>query len=85
MDRYERQGGSVNIFIFDDGMQIWDEEEQEIRKAYYDRNNIGWTARPKHNHEGFIRKGRFKKVCPGPQLRYCGEQRLILGIQHELW
>jgi len=60
--RYERQGGSVNIFIFDDGMQIWDEEEQEIRKAYYDRNNIGWTARPKHNHEGFIRKGRFKKV-----------------------
>lgn len=60
--RYERQGGSVNIFIFDDGMQIWDEEEQEIRKAYYDRNNIGWTARPKHNHEGFIRKGRFKKA-----------------------
>jgi hypothetical protein len=60
--RYERQGGSVNIFIFDDGMQIWDEEEQEIRKAYYDRNNIGWTARPKHNHEGFVRKGRFKKV-----------------------
>jgi hypothetical protein len=59
---YERQGGSVNIFIFDDGMQIWDEEEQEIRKAYYDRNNIGWTARPKHGHEGFIRKGRFKKV-----------------------
>ena len=43
-------------------MQLWDEEEQEIRKAYYDRNNIGWTARPKHNHNGFIRKGRFKKV-----------------------
>jgi len=59
---YERQGGSVNIFIFDDGMQIWDEEEQEIRKAYYDRNNIGWTARPKHGADGFIRKGRFKKV-----------------------
>ena len=83
MDRYERQGGSVNIFIFDDGMQIWDEEEQEIRKAYYDRNNIGWTARPKHNHEGFIRKGRFKKVCL--LVLNCGEQRLILGIQHELW
>ncbi|WVR04424.1 hypothetical protein IAU60_001426 [Kwoniella sp. DSM 27419] len=59
---YERQGGSVNIFVFDDGMQIWDEEEQEIRKAYYDRNNIGWTARPKHNADGFIRKGRFKKA-----------------------
>ncbi|WVW78745.1 hypothetical protein I302_100705 [Kwoniella bestiolae CBS 10118] len=59
---YERQGGSVNIFVFDDGMQLWDEEEQEIRKAYYDRNNIGWTARPKHGKDGFIRKGRFKKA-----------------------
>ena len=62
---YERQGGSVNIFMFDDGMQIWDEEEQEIRKAYYDRNNIGWTARPKHGADGYIRKGRFKKVSIG--------------------
>ncbi len=60
--RYERQGGSVNIFVFDDGMQIWDAEEQEIRKAYYDRNNIGWTSRPKHGKDGYIRKGRFKKV-----------------------
>ncbi|TYJ52433.1 hypothetical protein B9479_006974 [Cryptococcus floricola] len=59
---YERQGGSVNIFVFDDGMQLWEEEEQEIRKAYYDRNNIGWTARPKHGKDGFIRKGRFKKA-----------------------
>ncbi len=49
--------------MFDDGMQIWDAEEQEIRKAYYDRNNIGWTARPKHGKDGYVRKGRFKKVC----------------------
>jgi hypothetical protein len=62
---YERQGGSVNIFICDDGMQLWDEEEAQIRQAYYDRNNIGWTARPKHGQDGFIRKGRFKKVSPG--------------------
>ncbi|KAE8540332.1 hypothetical protein D1P53_003277 [Cryptococcus gattii VGV] len=54
--------GSVNIFVFDDGMQLWDEEEREIRKAYYDRNNIGWTARPKHGQNGYIRKGRFKKA-----------------------
>ncbi len=59
---YERQGGSVNIFVCDDGMQIWDPEEAEIRQAYYDRNNIGWTARPKHGKDGYIRKGRFKKV-----------------------
>ena len=52
----------MNIFVFDDGMQIWDAEEQEIRKAYYDRNNIGWTSRPKHGKDGYIRKGRFKKV-----------------------
>jgi hypothetical protein len=76
---YERQGGSVNIFLFDDGMQIWDEEEQEIRKAYYDRNNIGWTARPKHGANGYIRKGRFKKVC------HNAVATLILGFQHELW
>ncbi|GFZ49140.1 hypothetical protein JCM24511_06890 [Saitozyma sp. JCM 24511] len=59
---YERQGGSVNIMVFDDGMQIWDKEEQDIRKAYYDRNNIGWTARPKHGANGYIRPGRFKKA-----------------------
>ncbi|GHJ84242.1 hypothetical protein NliqN6_0644 [Naganishia liquefaciens] len=62
MGTYERQGGSVNIVICDDGMQIWEEEEAERRKAYYERNNIGWCARPKHNHEGFIRKGKFKKA-----------------------
>lgn len=72
---YERQGGSVNIFIYDDGMQIWDNEEQEIRKAYYDRNNIGWTARPKHGHNGFTRTGRFKKAS-------CGSY--ILRIRHTL-
>ncbi|WVO23791.1 uncharacterized protein IAS62_005148 [Cryptococcus decagattii] len=60
--KYERQVGSVNIFVYDDGMQLWDEEEREIRKAYYDRNNIGWTARLKHGQNGYIRKGRFKKA-----------------------
>ncbi|KAJ9105388.1 hypothetical protein QFC21_001758 [Naganishia friedmannii] len=62
MGTYERQGGSVNIVICDDGMQLWEPEEAERRKAYYERNNIGWCARPKHNHNGFIRKGKFKKA-----------------------
>ncbi|KAJ9112325.1 hypothetical protein QFC19_000745 [Naganishia cerealis] len=62
MGTYERQGGSVNIVICDDGMQIWEPEEAGRRKAYYERNNIGWCARPKHNHNGFIRKGKFKKA-----------------------
>jgi sulfopyruvate decarboxylase TPP-binding subunit len=29
---------------------------------YYHDNNIGWVARPPHNHEGFIRTGKFKKA-----------------------
>jgi hypothetical protein len=62
MGTYERQGGSVNIVICDDGMQIWEYEEAERRKAYYERNNIGWCARPKHDPDGYIRKGKFKKA-----------------------
>lgn len=59
---YELQGGSANIFINDDGMQIIPPEEQKARQDFYADNNIGWTARPKHGSEGFIRKGKFKKA-----------------------
>lgn len=67
---YELQGGSANIFINDDGLQIIDEAERDARIEFYADHNIGWTARPKHNAvlgEGenqftFIRKGKFKKV-----------------------
>ena len=30
--------------------------------AFYQDHNIGWTARPKHGSEGFVRKGKFKKA-----------------------
>lgn len=59
---YELQGGSANIFINDDGMQIIDEEERQARIDFYADNSIGWTARPKHNDDGFIRRGKFKKA-----------------------
>ncbi|CEH15582.1 hypothetical protein CBOM_03879 [Ceraceosorus bombacis] len=59
---YELQGGTANILVSEDGMQLFDAVEQDIRRDYYDRNNIGWVARPKHNSDGFIRKGRFKKA-----------------------
>ncbi|KAK5090282.1 hypothetical protein LTR05_000454 [Lithohypha guttulata] len=59
---YELQGGSANIFINDDGMQIIDEAEREARMEFYADNNIGWTARPKHGSEGFLRRGKFKKA-----------------------
>lgn len=37
---YERQGGTASILICDDGMQLWDEENANIRKAYYDSREI---------------------------------------------
>lgn len=65
---YEMQGGTANIFINDDGMQIVPPEEAQERREYYEEHNIGWVARPKHNpkpKEGevqFVRAGKFKKA-----------------------
>ncbi|KAJ3104440.1 hypothetical protein HDU97_009225 [Phlyctochytrium planicorne] len=59
---YESQGGSASIFVNEDGMQVISEPEAELRRRYYADHNIGWVSRPKHNHNGFIRKGRFKKA-----------------------
>jgi hypothetical protein len=46
---YEEQGGTASIFVNEDGMQCVSPELQEARKAFYELNNIGWVARPKHN------------------------------------
>lgn len=59
---YTLQGGSAAIIVSDDGMQLISEEEREIRKEFYDVNNISWVARPGHNINGFTRNGRFKKA-----------------------
>lgn len=65
---YEMQGGSANIFVNDDGMQLLKHEEGHERRDFYDENNIGWIARPKHNpkpaegEKGFVRPGKFKKA-----------------------
>jgi hypothetical protein len=65
---YEMQGGSANIFINDDGMQLLSKGEAEERREYYEEHSIGWVARPKHNaspvkgEELFIRAGKFKKA-----------------------
>jgi hypothetical protein len=58
---YELQGGSANMFINDDGLQIIDEEERRARIEFYADHSIGWVARPRHG-DNFIRKGKFKKV-----------------------
>lgn len=65
---YEMQGGSANIFINDDGMQLISDEEARERREFYEEHNIGWVARPKHNpnpadgEKAFLRRGKFKKV-----------------------
>jgi hypothetical protein len=58
---YELQGGSANMFVNDDGLQIIDEDERRARIEFYADHSIGWVARPKHG-DNFIRKGKFKKV-----------------------
>lgn len=67
---YEMQGGSANIFVNDDGMQLISEEDAQARRDFYDEHNIGWVARPAHNpnpaadsgEEVFLRRGKFKKA-----------------------
>lgn len=59
---YESRGGTARIFINDDGMAIRSDEDNEKFLEFYRNNNIGWVSRPKHNHEGFVRRGKFKKA-----------------------
>ena len=66
---YEMQGGSANILVYDDGMQVgMIEKNIEMCKNFYEQHNSGWIARPRHNpkpNDGskkFLRRGKFKKV-----------------------
>ncbi|KAG5913841.1 hypothetical protein E4U42_000845, partial [Claviceps africana] len=62
MSTYELQGGSANMFVNDDGLQLISEEDRLARIDFYADNSIGWVARPKHGENGFTRKGKFKKA-----------------------
>ncbi|PVH93198.1 hypothetical protein DM02DRAFT_244090 [Periconia macrospinosa] len=66
---YEMQGGTTNILVNDDGMQLIPEDEAKARQDFYDEHGIGWVARPKHNpnpgdpkERRFHRRGKFKKA-----------------------
>lgn len=59
---YESHGGTARIFVNDDGMAVRSAEDNQEFLEFYENNNIGWVSRPKHNHEGFIRRGKFKKA-----------------------
>jgi hypothetical protein len=65
---YELQGGSANMFINDDGLQIIPEEERRQRIEFYADHSIGWVARPKHGENGFVRKGKVRLKAPS---KYC--------------
>ncbi|KAI6089610.1 glycosyl transferase family group 2-domain-containing protein [Hypoxylon rubiginosum] len=59
---YELQGGSANLFMNDDGLQLISEEERRARIEFYADHSIGWVARPRHGENGFLRRGKFKKA-----------------------
>ncbi|KAJ1022854.1 hypothetical protein NDA13_004904 [Ustilago tritici] len=59
---YELQGGTASIIVSEDGMQLVSQAEQALRHDFYEKNNIGWVARPGHGMDGYLRKGRFKKA-----------------------
>jgi hypothetical protein len=61
---YELQGGSANLFINDDGLQIIGEEERRARIDFYADHSIGWVARPRHG-DNFIRRGKceYQYTC----------------------
>lgn len=65
---YEMQGGTANIFINDDGLQLLSREEAQARQDFYEEHSIGWVARPRHDPKGehnpvpFVRRGKFKKA-----------------------
>ena len=88
MSTYELQGGSANMFINDDGLQIISDEDQQARRDFYADHNIGWTARPKHNSEGFTRKGKFKKASNmnyGLMLSCAAEEKLTRYTRTATW
>ena len=83
ISHYESRGGTASIFINDDGMRAISEEEAQMRRDYYHDNNIGWVARPKHEKDGFQRKGKFKKaVSETTQHHHFGTN--LYSEQHEL-
>lgn len=91
---YELQGGTANIFINDDGMQLIPEEEAQARREFYDEHNIGWVARPGHNpkpennEKGFLRRGKFKKASNmnyGLMISNKVEEKLLAITRHQGW
>ncbi|KAI6710854.1 hypothetical protein JHW43_006585 [Diplocarpon mali] len=91
---YELQGGTANIFVNDDGMQLVSEEDARERREFYEEHSIGWVARPDHNakrdvdEKAFIRKGKFKKASNmnyGLMISNRVEEKLIQVERADTW
>jgi hypothetical protein len=92
---YEMQGGTANILINDDGMQLISCEMSKARQDFYDEHNIGWVARPPHNPKPqdaneitFTRRGKFKKASNmnyAMWLSVKAEARMAEIDRHEKW
>ncbi|MCJ1293229.1 hypothetical protein MMC34_004783 [Xylographa carneopallida] len=85
---YELQGGSANMFINDDGLQLIGEDERQARIDFYADHSIGWTARPKHGADGFVRKGKFKKASNmnyGLMISCKVEEKLLMIQRPDDW
>ncbi|KAK6537011.1 hypothetical protein TWF281_001215 [Arthrobotrys megalospora] len=70
ISHYELHGGTANIFVNDDGMQLIDSALADERKEYYRDNGVGWVARPGHGENGYLRAGKFKKAS---NMNFCLE------------
>lgn len=91
---YEMQGGTANIFVNDDGMQLIPDEDARARQDFYDEHNIGWVARPKHNpnpadgEKAFLRRGKFKKASNMNYALWVSqrvEDKLLAVPRHNGW
>jgi hypothetical protein len=91
---YELQGGTANIFVNDDGMQLISDEHARARREFYEEHNVGWVARPAHKpkpddgEKAFIRKGKFKKASNmnfALMISNKVEDKLALMERHQNW
>ncbi|KAH7350772.1 glycosyl transferase family group 2-domain-containing protein [Rhexocercosporidium sp. MPI-PUGE-AT-0058] len=84
MATYEMQGGSSNIFVNDDGMQLLPEEEAQARRNFYQEHNIGWVARPRHNPNPEEGETRFVRRENSRRLQTVEEKLHHVG-RHQSW
>lgn len=72
MQTYARQGGTSNLFVNDDGLQLLPPGDRDERITYYETHGVGWVARPPHSEDS---KKSKKKSAKGAQQQQEGFKR----------